>query len=608
MSFLKEIELGEGFEPFVFFRKRLGLVPNLFRAQALLPRVLEVEAELTNLLLVQDGALTATQKQSILLLIAAARRSTYCFTLHWEALRSMGVAEEQLQKIVTNHHDAELSAADVALLDFCLKLSEHAIWICGGDVQFLREAGLTDEQILEAELVASYEKFACTLATGLGVQPDFEPRDIPQAAPADSFRADVSAQITPDEFRPYLRKIDLEPETYPPFALFQEKLGFVPRFFRAQTLRTDVIESQARALEAVLLTHDVLPRVKKEFIFLVISAANLNTYCVANHCGLLRGMGIPEDQSDQIAFNHREAGLESADVVLLDFALKLTQHAAEFSQPDIESLRQHDFTDEQILEAVVLSGFVDFINMLNMGLGVLPDFRPRHVFKPEHFAKRSDLKSLGEISLEDVNLSLAVDGLMDEDARLVARVRAGDVEAFEGLVRRHNVRVYRTLIGITGSTDEVEDYTQNVFLKAFKNIGKFEGAAKFSTWLTRIAINEGLECMRKRQWLESLDDSDPGEEGEFRPKQLRAWIDDPEQLYSRKEIRAIVQKEMMGLPIKYRVAVMLRDIQQLSNDEAAASLNLGLEAFKSRLLRGRLMLREALAPRFKKGMEGTARV
>ncbi len=88
MSFLKEIELGEAFEPFVFFRNNLGLVPNLFRAQALLPRVLEVEAELTNLLLVQAGALTATQKQLILLLIAAARRNTYCFTMHWEALRT----------------------------------------------------------------------------------------------------------------------------------------------------------------------------------------------------------------------------------------------------------------------------------------------------------------------------------------------------------------------------------------------------------------------------------------------------------------------------------------------------------------------------------------
>src|SRR6266852_1924676 len=599
MSFLKEIELGEAFEPFVFFRNNLGLVPNLFRAQALLPRVLEVEAELTNLLLVQAGALTATQKQLILLLIAAARRNTYCFTMHWEALRTMSVAEEQLRKIVIDHHDAELSSADVALLDFCLKLSEHAIWICSRDVVLLREAGLSDEQILEAELVASYEKFACTLATGLGVRPDFESRKIPQAGPADSFHADVNAQLTSDQFRPYLRNVDLQPENFPPFAFFKEKLGFVPDFFRAQTLRTDVVESQARALEVVLLTHDVLPRVKKEFIFLVISAANLNTYCVANHCGLLRGLGIPEDQADQIAFNHIEAGLSAPDVALLDFALKLTQRPAGFSEPDIESLREHDFTDEQILEAVVLSGFVEFINMLNMGLGVLPDFKPRHIFKSEHFAKRESLKLLGEISLQYVNPSLASDGLMGEDARLIARVREGDVEAFEGLVRRHNVRVYRTLIGITGSTDEAEDYTQNVFLKAFKNIGRFEGASKFSTWLTRIAINEGLECLRKRQKLVSLDDSDPVEE-EFSPRQLRAWVDDPEQLYSKKEIREIVQKEMMGLPTKYRVAVLLRDIQQLSNDEAAASLNLGLEAFKSRLLRGRLMLREALAPRFKK--------
>jgi RNA polymerase sigma-70 factor, ECF subfamily len=73
-------------------------------------------------------------------------------------------------------------------------------------------------------------------------------------------------------------------------------------------------------------------------------------------------------------------------------------------------------------------------------------------------------------------------------------------------------------------------------------------------------------------------------------------------------MREIVDREMMKLPAKYRVAVILRDIEQLSNQEAAASMNLGLEAFKSRLLRGRLALREALAPQFKSARRGVARV
>lgn len=604
MSFLKQAELGETFEPFVFFRNNLGLVPNLFRAQSLLPRVLEVEADLTELLLVREVALTTTQKQLILLLVAAARRNTYCFTLHWEALSAMGFSEEKLARIATDHHQADLADADIALLDFCLKLSEHAVWIGADDVESLRQKGLSDEQILEAQLAASYEKFACTLATGLGVKPDFEPRTIPSTGPAGSFSFDNLEHTHAGGARPYLRMIDLEPEDFPPFAVFQEKMGFIPSFFRAQTLRTDLIESQARALQVVLLTRDVLPRFYKEYIFLVISAANLNTYCVANHCGLLRGMGIPDDRSDQIAFNHRDAGLAANEVALLDFALKLTQHPAEFSAADINDLRRHGFSEEQILETVVLSGFVDFINMLNMGLGVLPDFKPRHVFKPEHLHAKGDLKTLGEISLLEMNLSEESASLIDEDARLVARVREGDIEAFEDLVRRHHGRVYRTLVGITANTDDAQDYTQNVFLKAYKNIGKFQGAARFSTWLTRIAINEGIERMRSRQTFESLDDDSIDPE-EYRPRQVQAWVDNPEQLYSRREMREIIEREMMKLPPKYRVAVMLRDIEQLSNNEAAASMNLGLEAFKSRLLRGRLALREALAPQFQKSKGGS---
>jgi len=87
------------------------------------------------------------------------------------------------------------------------------------------------------------------------------------------------------------------------------------------------------------------------------------------------------------------------------------------------------------------------------------------------------------------------------------------------------------------------------------------------------------------------------EEG-FRPRQIQAWTDDPEQLYSQAETRSLVENGIMKLPPKYRVVVMLRDIEQLSTEDSAAALNLGIPALKARLLRGRLMLREALAPHF----------
>jgi RNA polymerase sigma-70 factor (ECF subfamily) len=134
-------------------------------------------------------------------------------------------------------------------------------------------------------------------------------------------------------------------------------------------------------------------------------------------------------------------------------------------------------------------------------------------------------------------------------------------------------------------------------LKAFEHLSRFEGRSKFSTWLLSIATNTGLERLRRRRPMESLDEPSSDDEG-FRPRQVRAWTDDPEQLYSQAELRALIEHGVMALPVKYRVVVMLRDIEHLSAEEAATALGLGIPAIKSRLLRGRLMLREALAPHF----------
>jgi RNA polymerase sigma-70 factor (ECF subfamily) len=97
--------------------------------------------------------------------------------------------------------------------------------------------------------------------------------------------------------------------------------------------------------------------------------------------------------------------------------------------------------------------------------------------------------------------------------------------------------------------------------------------------------------------MESLDESAADEEG-FRPRQVQAWTDDPEQLYSQAEMRSLIENGVMKLPVKYRMVLMLRDIEQLPIEEAASALGLGIPAIKARLLRGRLMLREALAPHF----------
>jgi RNA polymerase sigma-70 factor (ECF subfamily) len=167
---------------------------------------------------------------------------------------------------------------------------------------------------------------------------------------------------------------------------------------------------------------------------------------------------------------------------------------------------------------------------------------------------------------------------------------------FEELVRRHSRRIFGTLAGLLGNIDDAHDATQEVFLKAFENIGRFQGRSKFSTWLTSIAINAGTDLLRQRKPLESLEEGQ-NDEG-FRPRQVQQWADDPERLLAASQMNELVREAVLRLPEKYRVAVLLRDINQLSTEEAAAVLELSVPALKARVLRGRLMLRESLAPHF----------
>ena len=184
----------------------------------------------------------------------------------------------------------------------------------------------------------------------------------------------------------------------------------------------------------------------------------------------------------------------------------------------------------------------------------------------------------------------------DPDFEIVERVRNGDTDAFEELVRKHGRRVYRSLMGILGNAEEAEDALQDAFLKAFQHLPNFEGRSRFSTWLVRIAINTGLQRVRGRKDFDSLDE----ESEEFRPRNIQAWTDTPEEYYSREELRRLVETEVMKLPVKYRVALMLRDLEELSTEEAAAALGLSVPGLKARVLRGRLMLRESLVPYFSK--------
>ena len=115
-----------------------------------------------------------------------------------------------------------------------------------------------------------------------------------------------------------------------------------------------------------------------------------------------------------------------------------------------------------------------------------------------------------------------------------------------------------------------------------------------------------FQRLRRGKHFESLDEAVCNEERDFRPRQVRAWQDNPEELYSKSEMRQLVERGILALPANYRVVVMLRDIQQLSTDEVARQLGLSVPAVKTRLLRGRVMPREWLSPHFANRVKGIA--
>ncbi len=188
-----------------------------------------------------------------------------------------------------------------------------------------------------------------------------------------------------------------------------------------------------------------------------------------------------------------------------------------------------------------------------------------------------------------------------DEATLVAQAQTGGVEAFTQLVNRYEGNIYRLARHITQSPEDAEDVLQETFLKAYEHLRDFQGNSKFYTWLVRIAVNQALMKLRKRKTDASVSLDDPYDTGEENlVREIAVWEPNPEQTYSREEIRAILEKAVDSLPPTFRAVFALRDIEELSTEETAAALNLSVPAVKSRLLRARLRLREKLTRYFKR--------
>jgi RNA polymerase sigma-70 factor (ECF subfamily) len=188
---------------------------------------------------------------------------------------------------------------------------------------------------------------------------------------------------------------------------------------------------------------------------------------------------------------------------------------------------------------------------------------------------------------------------------LVRAAKAGDIGAFEQLVKRYDRNVFRIANHITQNREDAEDVVQDAFLKSYENLQNFHEQSKFYTWLVRIAVNEALMRLRRRrpERMVSLDEDVKTEEDSM-PREVADWSPNPEQQYSQAELKDILGKTIQGLPPSFRTVFVLRDVEGLSTEETAEALNLSIPAVKSRLLRARLQLRERLNKYFRKRKSG----
>lgn len=174
-------------------------------------------------------------------------------------------------------------------------------------------------------------------------------------------------------------------------------------------------------------------------------------------------------------------------------------------------------------------------------------------------------------------------------------LRAGDRGEFARLVEATSGAIYRLALKMLDNPQDAEDVMQDTYLKAYRHLSGFDGRSKISTWLYRIATNEALMLIRKRQ-PESISIDEPIEtsEGEQEPVQIVDWCCLPEEELLSSEGRTHIDRAIDALPHSLRIVFLLRDIEGLSTRETAEVLNLSETAVKTRLSRARLRLREEL--------------
>jgi len=192
--------------------------------------------------------------------------------------------------------------------------------------------------------------------------------------------------------------------------------------------------------------------------------------------------------------------------------------------------------------------------------------------------------------------------VLDEQV-LLQGLRERRPEAFESLVRAYSPRLLAVARRMLGSDEDARDAVQDGFLNAFRAIDRFEGHAKLSTWLHRIVVNAALMKLRtrRRKPEESLEPLLPAfRENGHHVDKFSTWDEPADDLAEREETRQVVREAILSLPETYREVLVLRDIEEMSTDEAARSLGITPNAVKIRLHRARLALRTLLDPHLRR--------
>ena len=175
-----------------------------------------------------------------------------------------------------------------------------------------------------------------------------------------------------------------------------------------------------------------------------------------------------------------------------------------------------------------------------------------------------------------------------DDAALIERAQQRDGAAFWLIIKRHNQRLHRVASAVLNDDTEAEDILQETYIHAFTHLSEFRGDAQLSTWLTRIALNQALGRRRQRRPLVDVKAI------ESMAAPFSAHELDPEQAATLDEIRRLLESAVSGLPERYRIVFVMRDVEEMSIEETALLLGLRPQTVSTRLHRARKLLRQAL--------------